>query len=368
MRRSLVAALVMAGTLAVGAAQAQSTQAEHLARVMDWLAGEWNNHEQVWQQQLLLADPKANARPTLNARVHWTFKPLSAPNIGDQVFQLLHAPGDRPDAPDQVRLARFSADESTGVVRAELFALPDAARWLADVRAAAQAPTQAPAQAATSASSSASVAASASASASATHAGAARWTLLRPEQLQALPGCSMGLRYDATQQAYRGALPSAACLGGESDVAGPAAGAVDLALTDSRLSIGPARAVAGVESGHSRKVRYFDGWVWFKLAGPQAATDDKATRFMGKVRLHSEGGRVSVTLPDGSPSPYVLELAQLTYQNTRQPILKFALIERATGKSLTYIWANTEATRIGMNLGWFQSGLAQKAQNPHFAH
>lgn len=354
--------LALAGALAVGAAQGQTMQAEHLVRMQAWLAGEWNNHEQVWQQELVLADPKAAVRPTLNAKVHWTFRPLPAPNIGAHVFQVLHAPGDRPGNPDEMRLVRFSADEATGEVRAEWFALQEGARWLAASQAATHTPE----------------AASAPEASRAVAANVARWAGLRPEQLQALPGCNMGWRYDAAQQAYRGALPSAACLGGGRGTAAPASGveaassangSIALELTDSRLSIGPPTEAgrAGVEPGQSRKVRYFDGWVWFKLAGPQATAEDKATSYMAKVRLHSEGGRVSVTLPDGSASPYVLELAQLTYQNTRQPILKFALLDRASGKSLTYIWANTDATRIGMNLGWFQSGLAQKPKDPNFS-
>ena len=69
---------------------------------------------------------------------------------------------------------------------------------------------------------------------------------------------------------------------------------------------------------------------------------------------------------DGSATPYLLELSQLTYQNTRQPILKLALIDQASGKSVSYTWANTDATMIGMNLGWFQAGLTLKAERPQF--
>jgi len=86
------------------------------------------------------------------------------------------------------------------------------------------------------------------------------------------------------------------------------------------------------------------------------------------VQLHSEGQRIPVLYNDGTPSPYLLELALLTYQNTRKPILKFALLDAATGKSVTYIWANTEAALIGMNLGWFQSGMTQKAERVNFGY
>ena len=116
----------------------------------------------------------------------------------------------------------------------------------------------------------------------------------------------------------------------------------------------------------SRKVRYFEGWIWIKHAGPASTPDDKKTSFTKRFQLHTEGQRVPVPYEDGTASPYLLELAQLTYQTTRAPILKFALLDRASGKSLTYIWANTDATRIGMYLNWFQSGLTQKTERVNF--
>ena len=84
------------------------------------------------------------------------------------------------------------------------------------------------------------------------------------------------------------------------------------------------------------------------------------------LRLHTEGQTIPILFDDGSESPYLLQLAQLTYQNTKTPILKLALIDKATNKSMTYIWANTDATRIGMNLGWFQAGLTQKKDAVNF--
>jgi len=118
----------------------------------------------------------------------------------------------------------------------------------------------------------------------------------------------------------------------------------------------------------SRKVRYFQGWVWIKHAGPQATADDKVVSFTRRVQLHSEGQRIPVLYDDSTPSPDLLELALLTYQNTREPILKFALLDAATGKSVTCIWANTEVALIGMNLGWFQSGMTPKAERVNFGY
>jgi hypothetical protein len=62
----------------------------------------------------------------------------------------------------------------------------------------------------------------------------------------------------------------------------------------------------------------------------------------------------------------LIELATLTYQNTRKSVLKFTLLHRDTLKTLTYVWANADASTIGMNLGWFQAGVAQKADRIDF--
>lgn len=111
-----------------------------------------------------------------------------------------------------------------------------------------------------------------------------------------------------------------------------------------------------------RKQRYFEGWVWFRNAGPGASPDDKDTSFTARISLHSEGQRLVLQGKDGTDSPWELEFALLTYQNTRRPILKFGLVDRSTGKSISYTWASTDASNIGFNLGWFQSGLTLRPE------
>ncbi len=116
----------------------------------------------------------------------------------------------------------------------------------------------------------------------------------------------------------------------------------------------------------NRKVRYFDGWVYFNRVGKDAQKADTIFSSRRDLRLHTEGQTIPILFDDGSGSPYLLQLAQLTYQNTKTPFLKLALIDKATNKSMAYIWANTEATRIGMNLGWFQTVLTQKRDAANF--
>jgi hypothetical protein len=44
------------------------------------------------------------------------------------------------------------------------------------------------------------------------------------------------------------------------------------------------------------------------------------------------------------------------------PVLKLSVVSDADGSTLAYAWANTEATRIGINLGWVQVGLSREDQ------
>lgn len=112
----------------------------------------------------------------------------------------------------------------------------------------------------------------------------------------------------------------------------------------------------------NRRVRYFTGWVWIHLDGPTGdVADRKKFSFRRDVMIHNEGQRIPVLYQDGTASPYLLELAQLTYQNTRTAILKMALINKATNKSVFYIWAQPDGTRVGINHGWIQVGLTQKS-------
>lgn len=68
----------------------------------------------------------------------------------------------------------------------------------------------------------------------------------------------------------------------------------------------------------------------------------------------------------GEETGYSIQLAQLTYQNTTDQILKLGLIDNKTGKTITYIWGDRTNVKIGMNLRWLQAGLKVKEVNPHF--
>ena len=108
---------------------------------------------------------------------------------------------------------------------------------------------------------------------------------------------------------------------------------------------------------NARRVEIFSGWAAVNGAGPGAAADSNDWHMDRAIRLGSEGGRQALTWRDAKPSGYSLVLERLTYREGNVPVLKLSVVEDATGRTLAYAWANPEATRIGINLGWVQVGL-----------
>jgi hypothetical protein len=104
-----------------------------------------------------------------------------------------------------------------------------------------------------------------------------------------------------------------------------------------------------------------------KPEGPASTGGDDTYRFMPGLTVHNEGQVVPILDPEGRRTGYAFQLARLTYQNTRTPILKLGLIDEATGATLVYSWAEPGAERIGINVRWAQVGLTRKPGVPSFA-
>lgn len=113
-----------------------------------------------------------------------------------------------------------------------------------------------------------------------------------------------------------------------------------------------------------RKVHAFAGWAAINGAGPNAVTDSNDWHMSRDLKLGNEGGRAPILWRDGQTSGYSLLLERLTYREGNVPVLKLSIVEDASGRTLAYAWANPEATRIGINLGWVQVGLERQGSTP----
>lgn len=339
-RRSAVALCGALALCAMVPVYAQSVPTDtDLQRMAAWLAGEWNNNEQVWQQRIDAADAKLLKKEDAVAHLHHVVAPVALPKLGKTVFYVQTTPGTELNRPVRQQVWALSVDAKEAAIRQDLFALTDAARFID------------------------------------AHKKPEPLALLAASDAQPIAaGCAVFWRFNGADQLFEGRTQAGRCAAGTSpravaDHRFKLSADQHWALEQTRDATGSLLAGNNTDTfSRSRKVRFFEGWVWIKHAGPQATADDKVTSFTRKLQLHSEGQRIPVLYNDGTPSPYLLELALLTYQNTKKPILKFALLDATTGKSVTYVWANTEAALIGMNLGWFQSGMTQKTERVNFGY
>jgi len=112
----------------------------------------------------------------------------------------------------------------------------------------------------------------------------------------------------------------------------------------------------------ARRMHWFEGWAAVNGAGRNATADNVDWHMNRGLRLGSEGGRQALNWRDGSASGYSLLLERLTYREGGTPVLKLSVIEDASAAVIVYAWANPEATRIGINLGWVQIGLEREVE------
>ena len=109
----------------------------------------------------------------------------------------------------------------------------------------------------------------------------------------------------------------------------------------------------------ARRVQWFSGWAAVNGAGDKATMDSADWHMNKDLRIGNEGGRAAIHWRDGKPSGWSLQLERLTYRDGSTPVLKLSLVEDAGGHAVAYAWANPEASSIGLNLGWVQVGLSR---------
>ena len=182
-----------------------------------------------------------------------------------------------------------------------------------------------------------------------------------PAQWAALDACA--LRSDAGRYAGDTATCTVLAPGIGTDMA-----LLPLAITHDgewlRLRLYADQARGGDAREDLRRIQLFTGWAALNGGGPKAAADSQDWHMDRALQIENEGGHYALHWRDGSASGYSLELERIAYQGGNVPVLKLAVIEDASGQTLAYAWANPEANRIGINLGWLQVGLERAAATP----
>ena len=128
-----------------------------------------------------------------------------------------------------------------------------------------------------------------------------------------------------------------------------------LKLSTTACNDRPAREYSG------RRARYYTGWMVLQRShlDKDAKPDDViSTR---SLRLHNEGQILPLFHASGAATGYSIQLEQLTYQESGTPVLKLGIVD-GSGKTLVYSWADVDASRIGINVRWFLAGLTAEGE------
>ena len=104
-------------------------------------------------------------------------------------------------------------------------------------------------------------------------------------------------------------------------------------------------------------VRAFSGWAAINGGGPLARANNSDWHLQNDLRLSEAGGRVKLHWRDGVATGYSLELKHQSYPERKLDVLQLDVVEDASGKTMTYVWADESARALGLNLGWLQVGL-----------
>lgn len=78
------------------------------------------------------------------------------------------------------------------------------------------------------------------------------------------------------------------------------------------------------------------------------------------IRVHNQGGTAQLMTGDGQRLGYTVKLEQLVWPDSGIPMLRLGVLDSETGELLAYAWAEPDARRIGLNLGWLQVGLERE--------
>ena len=296
---------------------------QDFARFLQWFPGEYDNNEQVWQQ----AEDGVPEDDRLE-HIHHIFLPVDAPAIGDNTFFVRqYMDGDYENVYRQ-RLYNLKRDEETGAAQLQIFSFKDEAKYRN------------------------------------TDQDTSIIRSITAEEVRNMPGCDVFWSYRGDH--YIGEMKEKACFYFSERMGKNVYITDTLTLTESEIWINDrafdedGNKIFGSDEPHkNRKVRYFKGWAVFqkKLIDESAAEDEMT--FIGGLRMHNEGQVIPLITEEGVDTGYSVELAQLTYQNTKTEILKLALIDK-DGVTFTYIWTNPQAKRIGINLRWMQIGLTDE--------
>ncbi len=297
---------------------AQSKLETDLRLMMRWFEGRFDNFQQTVEEKEARAESP-------HERIHSIFARVNLPNIGENVFYVQqYMDGDAAKIYRQ-RLYVFTANKQEKAIELKIHTFPDEKAVLN------------------------------------AHLDNSKLVGLTLDKMDSPKGCEVFWRLNRDK--FEGSMKPNACR-----VVSKRSGKTliitdDLFLTKDEIWIidqakdDRGNYVFGNKAGvhHKlKKARMFEGWTAILKDGSTAMSeqDFPADAYDGQrnLQIHDQGGRVKIN------EKYSAELAQLTYKNGTKA-LKLGIIDNAGGKTISYTWANPDATRVGINLRWVQAGF-----------
>lgn len=300
---------------------AAMTADQEFTLFLDWFEGEYDNHEQVWQQEID-ETPEADRLE----HIHHRFVSVDAPALGDNVFFVLQTMDDDLDQVYRQRIYTFTQDQDEGAIKLVIYRMQDEAKYRDSWKDAALIKD------------------------------------IKMDEVSTLPGCEVFWKHNG--EFFDGYMKDKACHFFSKRSNKEIYITDTLRLTDSEIWIADkaydedGNKIFGRDIPHkNRKVRKYNAWMAVKKSkvNPEYQGDDMF--FNKDIVFHNEGQVISIVDDEGNATGYSVQLARLTYQNTKTAILKLGVIEDVSGDTLVYTWSSTDASRIGINLRWLQAGL-----------
>ncbi len=131
----------------------------------------------------------------------------------------------------------------------------------------------------------------------------------------------------------------------------------DFAFSPDNIGIGEridglSNAAEGVaQTFRFQRRHWYRGW-----AGRREESDSR-WRLSQEVRLHDNGGELTLTDAAGLPLGYRLKLAVVPWKEDQPAILRLDLIDAETGELLNYAWSDADSDSIGITTDKVQVGL-----------
>lgn len=286
----------------------------HLALVMDWWPGEYDNHEQIVRQS-----GGGIATPVYEPmfRVHSHYLRLDLPELGENVLYVEEYKNGDPNDIIRIRVYSLNVDEAEQGIRAKLHAFTDR-----DIDRTG--------------------------------------TRLDPERLAAIKasdltafsdGCDVIMRFEGAQ--FAGGMNREAC--GQDSwfdyqlVLGPN----HHWTRDRRFNRSTGEVVWEQAPGSNyawiqmSKARRFSCQVLYNLEGDMAKTEQ-----LTEIEVHDQGGTVDIDWPDGRTLQFQLHTREFASPSERTFPL-FRIHEKGTSVPIAYGYTVDDGDRFGLNLGWF---------------